>query len=182
MGRTKQLLPWPPDAPPAEQKPLVAAAYDAIAQCCGDIVVVLGHDRQAVRTALGSRPFHEVRSDPDEEMIESIRRGLAEAQRMDPEATVLLQPADHPDVSPPVLRALLAARAESPDHALLPRFGDRGGHPALIPPPVVKRILTWKGAGGVRIFWQKHPELCRWMRVADPSVRRDIDRPDDYPA
>ena len=41
------------------------AAYDAIRPICDEMVVVLGHEADAVAAALGDRPFHRAESDPD---------------------------------------------------------------------------------------------------------------------
>ena len=46
MGRPKQLLPWPPKG--ENPKPLVAAAFDAIARVCDEMVVVVGHEADDV--------------------------------------------------------------------------------------------------------------------------------------
>ena len=96
MGGKKQLTPWPTAD---GTKPLVAAAYDAIRPICDEMVVVLGHDADAVAAALGDRPFHRAESDPDAPMFESIRAGLRAALRIDSNATVVLQPGDHPEVA-----------------------------------------------------------------------------------
>src|SRR4051812_22111033 len=61
MGGRKQLIPWPTSAGTI---PLVAAAYEAIRSICDEMVVVLGHDADAVALALGDRPFHRIESDP----------------------------------------------------------------------------------------------------------------------
>src|SRR5262245_52283036 len=76
IGRIKQLVEWPTTNGP---KPLVAAAYDAIRPICEGMVVVLGHEADAVAAALGDRPFRRAMSDPGAPMFESIRAGLAVA-------------------------------------------------------------------------------------------------------
>jgi molybdenum cofactor cytidylyltransferase len=175
MGLTKQLMPWPS---PAGEQPLVAAAYDAIKPMCDEMIVVLGHEAQAVAAALGARPFHQVLGDPDAAMSESIRAGLEAALRIDPRATVVLQPGDHPAVAEETLRALIAAAAAQPDYAVMPEHGGQGGHPVLIPPSVVGEVLRADFSGGLRQFWRIHPELCVRLPVDDPRVVRDVDTPE----
>jgi len=106
MGGGKQLMPWPS----AGDEPLVAAAFDAIAGVCGTMLVVVGHEAEAVVAALGARRFETVASDPDAEMFESIRAGLGAARSRSraPGAAVLLHPADHPRVAPATLESILA--------------------------------------------------------------------------
>jgi molybdenum cofactor cytidylyltransferase len=176
MGRTKQLLPWQT----AEgEKPLVAAAYDAIHSICDEIVVVLGHDADAVAAALGDRSFRRATSDPDEPMFLSIRAGLKTAQELDPKAMVVLQPADHPEVARTTLTALTESSRQHAEKAVIPEFDGRGGHPVLIPPAVIAQLVVSNSPAGLGDFWISYPEYCVRIAVADPSVCRDIDTPDD---
>src|SRR4051794_5211915 len=80
MGGTKQLVIWRgPDGP----KPLVAAAYDAIRPICHEMVLVVGHEADAVAAALGQREFYRVEADPNFPMFESIRAAMRAAQKID---------------------------------------------------------------------------------------------------
>jgi molybdenum cofactor cytidylyltransferase len=178
MGRTKQLVAWPSDEGP---KPLVAAAFDAVRPICDAMVVVVGHEAVAVASALGERAFHVVHADPDAAMFESIRVGLRAAREIDREATVVLQPGDHPEVKAETLKVLQdwslkrPVRGPSGGRAVIPEFGGRGGHPALIPAGVVEALIRAEGAGGLGAYWAEHPELCVRVPVEDPSVVRDVD-------
>ena len=180
MGRPKQLLSWPPNSP--EAKPLVAAAFDAIARVCDEMVVVVGHQADEILAALGARAFHRTNGNPKSELFSSIRLGLAMARHLDAFAAVLLQPADHPDVRCETLEALVTAANAHPDRAVMPQFRGRGGHPVLIPPPVAQLICGYAGMGGLRQFWLDYPELCLRLPVDDPGVVFDIDTPTDYDA
>jgi molybdenum cofactor cytidylyltransferase len=155
MGTTKQLLPWPA---PGGERPLVAAAYDAIASACAEMIVVLGHEAGAVAEALGDRPFRMVAGDADEPMFESVRRGLRAARNLDPGAGVLLHPADHPAVAPATLARLLDEATRNPEKAIMPVHDGCGGHPVLIPPALVRVLVEHHGAGGVRQYWTDHPD------------------------
>lgn len=176
MGGAKQLV----SVRTAEgEKPLVAAAFDAVGGVCREMVAVLGHEAEAVVAALSPRTFRRVVSDPDAQMFDSIRAGLAAAQEIDPAAAVLLQPGDHPRVTPQTLEILLSAGASEPQRAIMPEYHGRGGHPVLIPPPVVRRLLAESCPAGLAQFWADHPQFCRRLAVDDPSILRDIDTPDD---
>jgi len=124
MGRPKQLLPWPPNAPDA--RPLVAAAFDAIACVCDAMVVVVGHEADAVLAALGDRPFRSVYVDSAAEMYVSVKAGLAAARDIDPTADVLLHPADHPQVRRETLDTLIQTAAVSSGQAVLPEHRGPG--------------------------------------------------------
>lgn len=172
MGGGKQFLPWPTDG---GEKPLVAAAFDAIAPVCRSMIVVLGHRADEVRAVLGEREFHVVLSDPDAPMFESVRVGLQAALEIDAASAVLLQPGDHPEVSPATLEKILAAAQANPTLAIIPEHSGRGGHPALIPAKVARHLLTAECPEGLGQFWAEHPDMCLRLAVDDKSVVRDVD-------
>jgi molybdenum cofactor cytidylyltransferase len=176
MGRTKQLLPW---QTASGDLPLVAAAFDAVQPICDAMIVVLGHESAAVATALGDRPFHPVTGDADAPMFDSIRLGLHRAREINPAATVVLQPGDHPEVSLATLDALTAAAAAHPQLAILPKYQGRGGHPVMIPPSIVARIVNDGCPNGLAQFWRDHSELCHRLTINDAGIVHDIDTPTD---
>jgi CTP:molybdopterin cytidylyltransferase MocA len=176
MGGTKQLAIWATADGP---KPLIAAAYDAIQPICDEIIVVLGHEADAVAAALADRPFYRVESDPDAPMFESIRAGLLAAQSIDAAATVVLHPGDHPEVSPSTLRTLTDWSLQRPVQAIIPQIGDRGGHPALIPPQIALLLLDADCPSGLGEFWLAHLDLCFRLPLSDPSALHDINTPAD---
>jgi molybdenum cofactor cytidylyltransferase len=174
MGGRKQWHLWPT---PQGNKPLVAAAFDAIDFVCDPMVVVLGHEVEGVAELLEDRMFQTVLSDPDAPMFESIRAGLNLTYQLNRHAHVLLHLADHPEVAESTLQALLATAAEQPDRAILPDYRGRGGHPVLIPPAICCRIQEANSPGGLRQFWLNHPELCVRLPVDDQRTIHDIDTP-----
>lgn len=178
MGQTKQLLPWPPGSEGCGC--IVTAAYDTLADVCDRMVVVLGHDRDAVADALRPRDFTTALSDPDQPMFASLVAGFAAAGHLSPDAIVLVHPADHPEVGRPTLDLLLETVTRDPERAAMPEYDGRGGHPVLIPVELIARIRSHAAEGGLRQFWIDHPEIRRRVPVDDPSVVRDIDTPDHY--
>jgi molybdenum cofactor cytidylyltransferase len=176
MGGGKQLVTWRSLMGP---KPLVAAAYDAISIVCSEMIVVVGHEAKAVQEALGDRTFRCVVSDPDAPMFDSIRTGLQAARRLDPAATVVIQPGDHPEVAPATLEKLAELSIAQPEKTIIPEFGGRGGHPVFIPSVIAARVLGSDCAEGLGKFWMSHPELCVRVPVDDATVVRDVDTPAD---
>jgi CTP:molybdopterin cytidylyltransferase MocA len=145
------------------------------------MIVVLGHEADAVTSALGGRTFHSVHSDPDAPMFESIRAGLRAAQELDPSASVVLQLGDHPEVAPTTLDALAKLSTAEREKAIIPVFRGHGGHPVFIPPAIIERVLHADCPHGLATFWTTHPELCLRIAVHDASVCRDVDTPADLP-
>jgi len=178
MGGTKQLRLWPGAAGP---KPLVCAAFDSIQPICEAMVVVLGHESENVATALADRAFHRTSSNADGPMFDSIRAGLVAAHSVNSEATIVLQPGDHPEVSTSTLRILTDCSRERPFQAILPEYAGQGGHPVLIPHNVAAIILETDCPDGLAQFWLDHPKMCRRVAVDDGSVLKDIDTPANLP-
>lgn len=171
-GGMKQLLPV---VTGAGIMPLVCAAYDAVAWACASMIVVVGHERELVRGALGPREFEAVEVDPDEAMAESVRAGLRSAIHAG--AThVLLHPGDHAWVERATLRRLVAALEGAEGRAVMPAFRGRGGHPVLIPAGVAHEIVADELAGGLREFWVRRAGLRIRVETPDAGVVRDVDR------
>lgn len=180
MGSTKQLLPVPT---PAGTMPMVCASFDLLAAHAGaGMVVVSGHDAPLVRAALAPRRFVEVASDPDADMLVSVKVGLAAAlSGLHCRSAVWLHLADVPLARPTTLDRLHAAyEAQAGTVAALPEHDGHGGHPALIPYCVARLILMWTGDGGLRAFWREHADLRVRVPVDDPGVVRDLDTPEAY--
>ena len=143
------------------------------------MIVVLGHDALDITESLQPRPFKPVISDPDAEMLHSIRLGLVESQRQRPGSAVLLHLADVPAVSEETVETVLHA-AGSTARAVMPEYAGRGGHPVVIPATLIHGIVTWQGDGGLRGYWQEHPELVQRLAVSDSGAVADLDTPADY--
>ena len=172
MGGTKQLSNV---ATPEGPKPLVAAAFDAVRPICDEMIVVLGHEAEAVAAVLSERPFHRVLSDPDAQMFESIRAGLRAAIAIDEAATIVLQPGDQPQVARPTLDALIDASHHHPTKAIIPQFGTHGGRPVLIQPNIAEHLMEGDCPSGLGDFWLAHAELCVRVPVDDPTTLQDVD-------
>lgn len=179
MGRPKQLLPWP--APDGDST-VVASAFDSIAWACSHMLVTLGGDAGPIRAALRGRSFESIECDADAPMFESIRAGLARSRVIDPEAPVLLLPADQPGILRSTVQRVIAEGARSRDVAITPTYAGRGGHPVLLPPAVVAVALTHSGEGGLKGLWSQRPELRVRVEIDDPACARDLDTPEDYAA
>lgn len=180
MGSTKQLLPVPTAS---GQSPMVCASFDLIApRADAGMVVVTGHDAPLVRGALAPRRFVEVASDPDADMLTSVKVGVAAALAgLGCRSAVWLHLTDIPLVRPATLDPLRDTYDQHAGRvAIMPEHEGHGGHPALIPYSVARLILMWTGDGGLREFWRAHAELRVRVPVDDAGVVRDLDTPEAY--
>lgn len=174
MGGTKQLVLWP--SADGQLRPLIAAAFDAIAPVCDELVLVLGHEAEQIESVLAPRKFKAVYADPDEHMFDSIRTGLT---AIGAGKRVLLQLGDHPQVQLSTLHALINAADQSPTQAILPTLEGKGGHPIILPENIVADLLTVRLDGGLKSYSRSSPDSHLRIEVADAGIHCDIDTPDD---
>ena len=176
MGQTKQLLPWPY---PHGKSTLLATAFDLLSKRCREMVLVLGHDVDLIQKALGTRQYISVLSDPDAEMSHSFQLGLAAVIERNNADCVLLYPADHPFVDHQTLASLIETSAADPEHVIIPRYHDKGGHPTAIPSGLFEELSQADLSGGLNQWFRKNAGRTRYLEVTDPTIIQDIDSPSD---
>ena len=60
-----------------------------------------------------------------------------------------------------------------------PNYETRAGHPVFFPPKFANELLGLTGDRGASAIFHKHMKAIRHVRVNDPGVLLDIDRPQD---
>lgn len=175
MGQTKQLIELPVATGPSQ--PLIALAFDSIATACQRMVVVVDHDKDRVVDSLGSRVFSIAEVPGTRQMSESAVAGLRVASSNWPGNSVLLQLGDHPDVRPETLTRLRNESTKHPTRTIIPTFHGKGGHPVLIPPEMIERLLSESRPAALNAFWRRHPDHCVRCEVEDAAVIHDLDNP-----
>lgn len=170
FGGTKQLA-------RLRGKPLAQHAIDAATSEVDEIVVVLGHDAEAVEASLVLPAHARVVRNPRyaEGQASSLAAGLAACSPRSEAAVVLL--ADQPGVRPEHVRALVRAFRERPARALRLRFADAPG-PALLAREIWPELTELRGDVGARAWLDAHPEAVRWV-VLDEPAPADVDLPED---
>lgn len=162
-------------------RPLVQRAVDALASAMvRDIVVVIGHDADLVRSALtlpaGARTVEAERH--AEGMSASLAAGIA-ALDPDSEAVVVLL-ADQPGVTPAHVEDLISSYRERPAPIVRLRFDDAPG-PAVLSREVWEEVAALRGDVGARALIDADPSRVREVRVPGPAPR-DVDVPADLEA
>ncbi|MCI4363643.1 MAG: nucleotidyltransferase family protein [Thermoplasmata archaeon] len=162
-------------------------ALERVTRICRDsgfspVVVVVGRHAREIRDSLRSS------NSPPDEMVEnteweagrtgSVQVGLA---AVDPRATVLLWPVDCPLGRPASVRALSdRARAEALGLWFLPTYEGRGGHPVLLQPAVLPRVLGMRKSAPLRsLLPELGPQVVR-VPVPDPGVTVNLNTPAQY--
>jgi molybdenum cofactor cytidylyltransferase len=126
-----------------------------------------------------------INDDPNSEMIDSIRIGLAtlagEGAGLDPPRDadgVLVLPADMPTLTVDHCRVCVSAFRHDPSRIVIAACEGKRGHPILF--PFSLRTSVDRLEGGLRSLVELHPEKVHLVEIGDPGVTRDIDTPDDY--
>jgi 4-nitrophenyl phosphatase len=173
FGKPKQLLDW-------GGVPLVAHAADvALEAGLGPVIVVLGCDAEAVRTALGARAVQMAMNWRwAEGLSTSVQAGLA-ALSPEMNAAILMQ-CDQPLLTADLLRALAARFEEGEVSIVHPSHADRRGTPTLFSREMFAELAALDGDVGGRVVIARHSEAIATVEVADPDVFIDIDTPADY--
>ena len=142
----------------------------------GDVVVVLGHDSEAlcpVVARLGYRCI--VNPDPDRGRTGSVHAGLR-ALRVAVRA-VFVQPVDCPMILPQTYLSLAAAIGSA--DVVIPVYGGKRGHPPLLSVKIIPQILAAGPDAPLRELLQARDVSYRLVEVDDPGVLLNIDRPED---
>lgn len=130
----------------------------------------------AIALARGAGAIVALNDQPEEEMLLSIRLGIAALSR--PVWAFYVWPADHPAVTLETLTALAAA--SGPDRVVIPTHGGRRGHPALIGSALREAISAIPPGWGLRRLWRDRPEILEELPVEDEGVILDMNTPADY--
>ena len=171
FGSTKQLV-------RVQGKTLVQHALDAaIGAGLSDVVVVLGHEAEAVEASLTLPPTARVVRNPRyrEGRSSSLTSGLGACDPETDAAVVLL--GDQPGIRDHHVRALISAFEALPAEALRLRFRDGPG-PALLARSIWPEITALAGDVGAGALLDGQPERVRWVEI-DEDAPRDVDTPED---
>jgi molybdenum cofactor cytidylyltransferase len=171
FGRTKQLV-------EVGGKPLAQHVIDAATSSgVDDVVLVLGHDADPIRTALRlpSRARIVVNERHALGQATSLAAGLDAVPAEDEGAVVLL--ADQPGIAPEDVRALIDAFLAHRSRIVRLRYADGPG-PALLSRQVFPEATRLVGDAGARELIAAHPDWVQEV-VRDAPTPPDIDTPED---
>ncbi|MFL6231698.1 MAG: NTP transferase domain-containing protein [Thermoanaerobaculia bacterium] len=179
MGRPKLLLPF-------NGGPLVAGVVNALlGGGVEEIVLVTAPEDEDLRGwARRSGIESAVNPDPGRGMLSSIREGIAAlggaAELTRRGATLLVSPADLPNLQVETVIELLRRMRELGAPIAEPVFHGQRGHPLAIAPWLIPEIETLDLATGLRQLRDRHEAELLEVPVEDPGVVQDVDTPEDY--
>ncbi len=174
MGRTKLLLKW-------GQRTIIEKSVDILlASKIDELIVVLGHQAQAVLRKLGARRLktvinHQYRMG----MSTSIRRGLGEVS---PESeAILIALADQPFVETDLIDHLIDIHRQNPHGIVLPSYKGERGHPVILDRfRYGEEMGNLTGDVGCKPILNRHPEDILEVEVKSEGVIADIDSWEEY--
>lgn len=175
LGRNKLLLPM-------GVKPVVAwTVENALAAPLGEVIVVTGHEREAVEAALRGLPVRVVYN-PDyaQGQSTSLQAGVRAASP-GCECFVFFL-GDQPLIGPEVVTTLLERFRRDHPPIVVPVFAGRRGNPVLVHAGLRRELLSLSGDAGARPLLEARADSVAAVEVDTPAVRMDVDREEDYEA
>jgi molybdenum cofactor cytidylyltransferase len=175
MGRPKQMLAW-------QGKTLLRHVLESLINSDADeIILVLGHEAEAIRKSLPEFQIKIV-TNPDykEGMASSLRQGLL---AMDPKSEAfLVLLADQPGIGPEIINHMIREfRQANPKRGIVrPVYHGLRGHPVLIGAQYLQEARQLQGDVGARQILIDHPEDILEIDVDQDAVLKDIDTPEEY--
>ena len=177
MGQSKLLLPW------ADWTVIDQLLFTWLSSNVDQVVVVVRENDEDLKAACGCWPVHLIKPvDTPRNMKESIQIGmnfLENHWQPTNEDRCLIAPADLPGLTSAVINRLIECNAGS-STAVIPRFGDRQGHPVLLPWPVLQQISDLSDAQGVNQIVDQNPQYA--VAFSADEYFQDIDTPKEYQA
>jgi molybdenum cofactor cytidylyltransferase len=175
MGARNKLL-LPLDGQPMVRR----AAERLLAAGVAPLVVVTGHEADAVRAALDGLPVtFAATPDPLGPTSGSLHAGLRALPDAAEAALLLL--ADMPHVTTAMLRAMLVRAAAVPAPLLVSRYGEVAAPPLLFRRALFAELLAWTGEGCGKAVVRRHQDEAEWLDWPVAALQ-DIDTPEDYAA
>lgn len=173
MGRPKQLLAF------GQGTMLGGVIESLLLSRVQEVVVVLGHRAEEVRSSIVSSPVRVViNPEPDRGMFSSVQCGLGAASS-DADA-LLIALGDQPFLRPELIDALIQAFRGHSLRIVAPTWRGRRGHPILLGAVYAPEIMGMGAGSTLRDLVRRHAEDILEVSVRTDDVLRDIDTPEEY--
>ena len=176
MGRAKALLPLGSDTF------LTRIARTFLDAGVGDVVVVVGHDAEAIVAGFqqsGLPARFVVNREYDRGQLSSLVAGLDVVDRPGTAAT-LVTLVDVPLVSTATVRAVIDAYRTTGVPVVRPTSGSRHGHPLLLDRRLFAALRTADPGIGAKPIVRAHASAAGDLAIDDEGAFTDIDTADDY--
>jgi CTP:molybdopterin cytidylyltransferase MocA/SAM-dependent methyltransferase len=163
-----------------EGRPLLEHVLDAVRTAgIENVVVVLGHDADAIEEGIDWLAEQRVRNPDPRHLSSSLQVGLAAIADIDPPVrAVLIALGDQPRTRPEVIRALIAASRDPERPVVIPQYADGGGaNPVVVRREAFELIDEATGDRGLGPILAGDPSVVVEVPVAGSNP--DVDTPAD---
>lgn len=178
MGHPKLLLPWGDST--VIESVLAVLDHPAIT---ARLVVVRASDVALVETVHRARGLVVQPVVDPTDMCASVRCALEAIQQTfapNDEDGWMLIPADHPVLDRGLIESLIAEWDRERSTILVPRAGDRRGHPTLFRWSLAREVNRIPPECGLNWLLTEHADEVRELLVTGDSAVTDLDTPEDY--
>lgn len=173
MGRPKALLPW------RGGTLLEYQAASLLEGCAAEVVVVLGHEYEAIAPHVAGEGVRYV-VNPHYALgkTTSIKAGL---HALGPEVTdVIILAVDQPR-PPEIVARVVDSHLRTGAPVTSPRYRGRGGHPLIFSAALRDELAAITEENqGVRAVFRAHTDDVNEVHIDDPVIRLDLNTPEDY--
>jgi molybdenum cofactor cytidylyltransferase len=139
---------------------------------CDPVVVVLGHNPEPIRKAIGASATIVINHNYDLGQFSSMQAGLkALPGNIDGLIFTLV---DHPDPQPSTILSLISQEAP----ISIPVYYGRKGHPVYFRRDVLTEFLGLSPDSQANVVSRRHAPETRLVKVDDPGILDDIDDPE----
>jgi len=180
MGQSKLMLPWPtPVQPDGLLIDSVLRAWTS--SCVTRIVVVVRSDDKQLAVACRRWPVTLLQpATPPIDMKASVQLAVSflnDVYQPDATSRCFVAPADLPALTHEIIDRLAATSFDS-ERIVVPSFGSRQGHPALLPWAMMSEVLTLLDDQGIDQIVKRHDKTIVSFPATD--LVDDVDTPEEY--
>lgn len=171
MGKPKQLL-------HVDGKPMLFGIVEALLGGGVAGVTIVAGTAMCEKFPLFQPPVSvAINDDPQTEMIDSIRIGLAASPGAD---GYLVCPSDAARLSAADVRRCIDAFARAPEQIIMAAHNGRRGHPIIIPASLTKAIHSTECDAGLNQLAKNRPQLVTEVSCDSPGTIANVNTPTDY--
>ncbi|PYT14900.1 MAG: 4-diphosphocytidyl-2C-methyl-D-erythritol synthase [Acidobacteria bacterium] len=173
MGSPKALLEY-------RGETFVGRLIRVLGGLCDPVIVVLGHDADAIRRQAGEGAGFVVNPDPERGQLSSLQTALAAVPAQ--AEGFLFTPVDCPAAERETVARLVDAfqRRDASTVLVIPRFAGRRGHPVCAASVLKPEFLALPPTSQARDVVRRHAGATQYVDVEDAGVLTDVDDPEAY--
>jgi molybdenum cofactor cytidylyltransferase len=147
----------------------------------GEIVVVLGHNADQLRSKISHLPVTVIiNREYKEGQLSSLAAALRFLESKENVDGILLHLVDHPFLSPALVDLMIDRFYESKKLIIVPRHQGKRGHPVIFARSLFPELLAAPANLGAKTVVNAHRKDALEIDTENEGVTIDIDTPEEY--